>query len=119
MIGSCSFHSHYQDQNRAHLAKPPQLYSFDRVFEPTTSQQDFFAETALPLVDKVLNAQNGLIFAYGVTNSGKTYTIQGGSGRDGKEESGLLPRSLDVVFNSIEGLESKANVSLVESIPDA
>lgn len=61
-------------------------------------------------MEKVLNAQNGLIFAYGVTNSGKTYTIQGGNARDGAEESGLLPRAIDVVYNSIDGLESKANV---------
>ena len=39
-----------------------------------------------------------LVFTYGVTNSGKTYTIQG-TVKDG----GILPRSLDIIFNSISG----------------
>jgi kinesin family protein 20 len=44
-----------------------------------------------------------------VSNSGKTYTISGGQA-DGQDERGLLPRSIDVVFNSIQGMQSKANV---------
>lgn len=57
-------------------------------------------ETALPLVDSFLQGHNGLLFAYGITNAGKTYTITGNQ-KDAKER-GLLPRILDVVFNSIE-----------------
>ncbi len=52
----------------------------------------------MPTVKAFIEGQNCLIFTYGVTNSGKTYTIQG-SPNDG----GILPRSLDVVFNSISG----------------
>ena len=43
-----------------------------------------------------IEGQNCLIFTYGVTNSGKTYTIQGSS-----TDGGILPRALDVIFNSI------------------
>lgn len=39
------------------------------------------------------------------------YTIQGGDSTT-VEERGLLPRSIDVVFNSIKGMESKANVGM-------
>lgn len=46
------------------------------------------------------------------------YTIQGGNGV-GLEERGVLPRSIDVVFNSIEGHESKANVSEYSSCTDS
>ena len=77
-----------------------QNFSFTKVLQPEVSQSDLFATTTLPLVKDVLRGENGLIFAYGVTNSGKTYTIQG---KSGDEESGILPRALDVVFNSIEG----------------
>jgi hypothetical protein len=56
-------------------------------------------------VDDVLRGQNGLIFAYGVTNSGKTFSIMGT-----KQEPGLLPRTLDVVFNSTEGYLSDAKL---------
>ncbi|KIJ45660.1 hypothetical protein M422DRAFT_75069 [Sphaerobolus stellatus SS14] len=80
-------------------------YTFSQVFPPDTQQAEFFTDTALPLVRDFLGGQSGLLFAYGVTNSGKTYTIQGGNG---KGEGGLLPKTLDVVFNSIEGLHSEA-----------
>jgi len=73
-------------------------FSFSNVFDEATTQKKFFDETTLPLVADFIHGQNCLVFTYGVTNSGKTYTIQG-IPRDG----GILPRSLDVLFNSIEG----------------
>lgn len=87
---------------------PSTTYTFTRVFPPNTLQPEFFASTTLPLVQDLLNGENGLAFAYGVTNSGKTWTIQGGSN---KGEGGLLPRTLDVLFNSIEGLHGDDRVS--------
>lgn len=73
-------------------------YKFSQVFGPTVSQADFFRCTALPLVGELLNGKSGLCFAYGVTASGKTYTVQGGSHGD---DPGILPRSMDAVFNSV------------------
>ena len=99
-----------QDPTRPHAVKPPHIYSFDRVFPPSTSQSAFFTTTTLPLVEKVLRGENGLLFAYGVSNSGKSYTISGGQ-KSASEDRGVLPRAIDVVFNSISGMESKANVS--------
>jgi len=86
---------------------PSSLYTFSHVFPPETTQSDFFKKTTLPLVQDVLMGQNGLLFTYGVTNSGKTYTVQGGSDQGA---AGILPRSLDVIFNSIEGLHGNGRV---------
>ncbi|VDK37128.1 unnamed protein product [Dibothriocephalus latus] len=72
------------------------FYSFSRVFAPGASQEFVFSETLLPCVERVLNGENALLFTYGVTSSGKTYTMQGDL-----EDPGLLPRSLDIIFNSI------------------
>ncbi|TCD62039.1 hypothetical protein EIP91_007534 [Steccherinum ochraceum] len=80
---------------------PSSVYTFSHVFPSETTQPDFFAKTTLPLVKDALEGQNALLFTYGVTNSGKTYTIQGG---EQEGSAGILPRSLDVIFNSIEGL---------------
>ena len=80
------------------------------MFGPSSSQSDFFANTALPLVDQLLKGENGLLFAYGVSNSGKTYSVSGGNTVNSADR-GVLPRAIDVVFNSISGLESKASVS--------
>ncbi|KAG9314627.1 hypothetical protein JVU11DRAFT_5432 [Chiua virens] len=87
---------------RASSTSPSSIYKFSHVFLPLTQQADFFAKTTLPLVQDLLDGQNSLLFAYGVTNSGKTYTIQGGNQSD---SGGILPRTLDVIFNSIEGLQ--------------
>jgi len=46
-----------------------------------------------------------LLFAYGVTNSGKTYTMTGSS-----QDQGILPRCLDVIFNSLEEQQAKKYV---------
>ncbi|KAG7098944.1 hypothetical protein E1B28_000834 [Marasmius oreades] len=81
---------------------PSSTYMFSHIFPHNTSQSQFFQKTTLPIVRDALHGQNGLIFTYGVTNSGKTYTVQGGSTED---SAGILPRTIDVIFNSIEGLQ--------------
>ena len=111
-VSARSLSSSQQDPSRPHLpAKPPLIYSFNKVFPPATAQSSFFTMTTLPLVEKLLQGENGLMFAYGVSNSGKSYTISGGQ-EGGSDDRGVLPRSIDVVFNSIKGMESKASVSV-------
>src|ERR1700722_1478263 len=90
------------------------IYTFSHVFPPLTTQSDFFTKTTLPLIGDVLQGQNALLFTYGVTNSGKTYTVQGGS-REGS--AGIVPRTLDVVFNSIEGLQGDGRVRFCLALP--
>ena len=72
------------------------LFKFSRVFTPAATQPEFFRETTLPLVQAALDGSSSLLFTYGVTSSGKTFTVQGTP-----TDCGLLPRSLDVIFNSI------------------
>ncbi|KAM4688937.1 LOW QUALITY PROTEIN: kinesin-like protein KIF20A [Discoglossus pictus] len=73
-------------------------FTFTRIFGSETTQADFFEGTMKDVVNSFVKGQNGLVFTYGVTNAGKTFTIQG-TPKDG----GILPRSLDVVFNHIGG----------------
>uniref|UniRef100_H2YQY9 Kinesin-like protein n=1 Tax=Ciona savignyi TaxID=51511 RepID=H2YQY9_CIOSA len=47
----------------------------------------------------------GLLFTYGVTSSGKTYTMTGSL-----EEPGFLPRCLDMLFNSITAVQASKYV---------
>lgn len=95
--------------SRYRLSTTPQssIYSFSHIFEPTTSQSEFFTKTTLPLVQDLLQGQNGLLFAYGVTNSGKTHSIQGGHDAS---SAGIIPRTFDVIFNSIGALQSDNRV---------
>jgi hypothetical protein len=61
-------------------------YTFDRIFNESTSQDKFASSICTPLVKFFKNGGNSaLIFSYGITNSGKTYTIVGT-----KEQPGIL-----------------------------
>ncbi|MGH0149666.1 UNVERIFIED_CONTAM: hypothetical protein FKN15_015785 [Acipenser sinensis] len=113
------------------------------IFGPDTTQTDFFKGTVRELVYNYLDGGNALVFTYGVTNAGKTHTIQGKSpkrqhifhqslscicvselirwkllskfvcilgikkayvSQTGSEnDGGILPRSLDVIFDHVKG----------------
>ncbi|KAL7857127.1 hypothetical protein SRHO_G00160260 [Serrasalmus rhombeus] len=75
-----------------------QRFQFSKVYGPETSQRQIFDGTTKALVKDVLGGENSLIFTYGVTNAGKTFTFLGP-----ETDVGILPRSLNVIFNSIEG----------------
>ena len=45
------------------------------------------------------------IFAYGQTGSGKTYTMMGRPGQP--EEKGLIPRSLEQIFQTRQSLQNQ------------
>ncbi|NXL17732.1 KI20A protein, partial [Setophaga kirtlandii] len=73
-------------------------FTFSQVFGPETTQSEFFEGSMKDIIRAYINGVNGLVFAYGVTNAGKTFTIQGTP-----KDLGILPRSLDVIFNHIRG----------------
>eukprot|EP00977_Amphora_coffeiformis_P010189 scaffold2363_cov159-Amphora_coffeaeformis.AAC.51 len=50
-------------------------FTFDRVFDPTTTQAMLYEQAVAPLIQKCLQGYNATIFAYGQTGSGKTHTI--------------------------------------------
>ncbi|XP_031480147.1 kinesin-like protein KIN-14D [Nymphaea colorata] len=80
------------------------LFSFDKVFNHETSQEDVFIEIS-QLVQSALDGYKVSIFAYGQTGSGKTYTMMGGT--DNLEQQGLIPRSLEQVFQTSQSLSSQ------------
>ncbi|XP_068617155.1 kinesin-like protein KIF23 [Brachionichthys hirsutus] len=104
MISSTTIQLHAPDglkTNRNGEYKEMQ-YSFKKVFGINTTQMELFEDVAKPLVEDLILCKNGLLFTYGVTGSGKTYTMTGSPG-----EGGLLPRCLDMLFNSIGPFQAK------------
>ncbi|NP_001088540.1 uncharacterized protein LOC495414 [Xenopus laevis] len=77
------------------LGQSVHKFTFSQIFGPEVDQKQFFDGTMRQVVKDALNGQNWLIYTYGVTNSGKTYTIQGTS-----KDGGILPRSIALIFNS-------------------
>uniref|UniRef100_A0A6J0V706 Kinesin-like protein n=1 Tax=Pogona vitticeps TaxID=103695 RepID=A0A6J0V706_9SAUR len=84
--------------NEKRIGQSAHQFTFTQVFGPDTTQSEFFEGTMKEIVKAYIDGMNGLVFAYGVTNAGKSFTIQG-CPKDG----GILPRSLDMIFNHIRG----------------
>lgn len=47
------------------------------------TQSELFEDTVKSQMSDFLDGKNALIFSYGVTNAGKTYTIQGKAEKTG------------------------------------
>merc|ERR1719387_2575731 len=65
-------------------------FTFDAVFGEDATQQMIFDDTALEIVDSVMDGFNGTIFCYGQTGAGKSFTMAGPEGAP-EELQGLLP----------------------------
>ena len=70
-------------------------FTFSRVFQEDATQEDLYFVAAQPLVDALLVGKNGLLFTYGVSSAGKSYTMMGAG--DG-EAQGIVPRVLSVLL---------------------
>ncbi|PKK68872.1 kinesin-domain-containing protein [Rhizophagus irregularis] len=74
-------------------------YEFDHVFNTSADQKEVYLELS-PLVQSAIDGYNVCIFAYGQTGSGKTYTMEGNV--NSPEKKGVIPRSIDEIFDKIE-----------------
>jgi len=71
-------------------------YEFSHILTDDVSQSAAFKELAIPLLDDFVQGKSSVLFTYGITGSGKTYTMMGPL-----NNPGLIPRSFDVIFNTI------------------
>eukprot|EP00474_Spongospora_subterranea_P005023 CRZ05481.1 hypothetical protein [Spongospora subterranea] len=69
-------------------------FRFDHVFHRDASQEDVF-DVVLPLIQSACDGFNVNIFAYGATNSGKTFTLVG---PESQTAPGIVFRSADAIF---------------------
>lgn len=86
----------FKNRNNAGT-KTLQKFKFNKIYDSSVNQDQLFKDSALHVVQDFLMGKNTLLFTYGATSAGKTYTMLGSI-----REAGLIPRSLDVVFNSLE-----------------
>jgi len=66
------------------------------VFGGVSTQEDVYEHTTLPLLQRFLGGDNCVMFAYGMTNAGKTYTIQGSN-----SNPGVLPRLVSAILDEM------------------
>lgn len=74
-----------------------------------------YRKAAFPLVKDLLtlSGESSVVFAYGVTNSGKTHALQGDAlpgsqhggnfGLKGIQSTGIIPMTLETIFSSLQG----------------
>ena len=78
-------------------------YKFSKVFDENSTQEEVFELTCKPLLeDLIFNQKSGLVFTYGMTNAGKTYTVIGTP-----ECPGILPLALKNLLEYEEILKMK------------
>ena len=67
------------DRDPDHIPEKPApkdyRYTFDSVFESTSTQEQVYGSCCEKLVASVLKGFHGCIFCYGQTGSGKTWTM--------------------------------------------
>ncbi|KAG1493753.1 hypothetical protein G6F47_011343 [Rhizopus delemar] len=80
-------------------------FTFDKVFGMDTTQKDVFDYSIKSIVDDVTAGYNSTIFAYGKTDSGKTFTMMGADIND-KNTKGITPRIIEQVFTRINNAPS-------------
>ena len=71
-------------------------FKFDHVFASHCTNLEVYERTSKPMIDKLLMGFNATIFAYGMTGSGKTFTMSGN-----EQELGLIPLSVSYLFTNI------------------
>lgn len=71
-------------------------YTFKHIFTSYANQNEIFEHVAFPLLEDLLKGKNALLFTYGVTGSGKTFTLSGSH-----DNPGIMPKCICTIFNSI------------------
>ncbi|CAB4396064.1 unnamed protein product [Rhizophagus irregularis] len=90
-------------------ADKKQVFSYDYVFGPESTQQDVYDKAIVKLVDNFLEGYNVTILAYGQTSSGKTHTMGTADSHSIPPESkGIIPRAMQTLFSSMNSAHYKS-----------
>jgi hypothetical protein len=80
-------------------------FSFDRVLGPEASQADVYEIAARQAVQDVLLGYNATLMAYGMSGSGKTYSL---GGEIQPDAVGIIPRAFGDIFDAVHADPSHA-----------
>ncbi|OSD08522.1 kinesin, partial [Trametes coccinea BRFM310] len=97
-----------------------QMFTFDQVHPPDTTQYEMFVSTAQPLISRFVEGFNCTILAYGQTSSGKTFTMTGidleADPSDPNNGMGIIPRAVSTIFARCRELKEERGSSWNYSI---
>eukprot|EP00667_Euglena_gracilis_P002548 EG_transcript_2550 len=88
----------YQDpvDKEYYYGHQAQQYMFSNVFNMQATTEQMFEKIGLPIVKRTFEGYNSCIFAFGQTNSGKTFTISGTP-----DSPGIISLSVKAFFDYI------------------
>lgn len=72
-------------------------FEFDRIFGEECRTREVYEARTKEIVAAAVRGFNGTVFAYGQTNSGKTYTMRGSA-----NEPGVIPLAVRELFETIQ-----------------
>uniref|UniRef100_A0A915PXY0 Kinesin heavy chain n=1 Tax=Setaria digitata TaxID=48799 RepID=A0A915PXY0_9BILA len=101
--GESKFVPKFSSDSQEAISVAGKVYVFDKVFKPTSTQEEVYMGAAYHIVQDVLSGYNGTVFAYGQTSSGKTHTMEGVFGDPDKQ--GIIPRIVQDIFNHIYNMD--------------
>ena len=90
--------------------KNNKTFLFDNIFNESTNNESIFNDAIKPMIDKILLGYNFTTLAYGVTGTGKTYTIFGDL-TSNFGENGIIFKACDYLFEKIELNKKEENKS--------
>ncbi|KAJ7918374.1 kinesin-like protein [Mycena leptocephala] len=85
-------------------------FPFTSCYDADATQAAIFDADVRPLVDVALGGVTVTIFAYGVTSSGKTYTMQGPP-----DDPGVIPRVVEALFAKSTSLSTTEKTEIAVS----
>ncbi|CAK9439628.1 uncharacterized protein LODBEIA_P37280 [Lodderomyces beijingensis] len=98
-------------------------FAFDHVFPAqdlaVNNNHQVYLKTCKPIVERFLDeGYNGTVFAYGMTGSGKTYSMKGDGNGNGGGTIGFVELAIEDIFdkieNNTEGVKYQVSMSYLE-----
>jgi hypothetical protein len=74
--------------------KKKKRFSYDFIYDTDTQQENIYKDIGNNVINNAFKGYNCCVFAYGLTGSGKTFSMMGS-----KEEPGLIPRICQDLFD--------------------
>ena len=100
----------YLEDIKNHKNKNNKIFIFDNVFIGSANNEMVFNESIKSMIDKIIEGYNSTALAYGVTGTGKTYTIFGDLSNNFKDE-GIIFKACDYLFEKIEVNKTGDNIN--------
>ena len=92
-------------------AEKSRIFAFSKVYEADTTNKGLFSKQFSKRVNNALYpaCESLAVFAYGITATGKTHSMEGNSA-----DSGIIPQTLQLLFHN-KSSDEEVSISMYET----